>query len=220
MHHVSVAAIAVCGGFLGSTIHEWAKSSPTTIRARRFEVLSPAGATLSYWGPDNNPTIPAATPTGALLVFIDTNGIRRCQVGSRPGDFGPELVFYGKDGPSETRPSVYRSQERFSIALGSFEDPILSMHGHGLQRVSLGAIHGDAQPDPTEDQWGLSLRAGAVREGEPRPGADIGFFRRWDGSYHSLVTLNDGTGADWQAVAGRELKPIPLLKGPKSARTR
>jgi len=122
--HAAVAVVAICGGFLGATLHDWMKSAPANIRAKRFEVVGPTGKILSYWGPDSDPQIPAATNKGVLLVFMDPNGVRRCQFGASVGNYGPELLFYGKDGPSETRPQQYLPQPRFNIGLGYNDDPI------------------------------------------------------------------------------------------------
>jgi hypothetical protein len=204
--HVAVGMIAVFGGFFGSLLHGWMRPNLAAIRANRFEVVDTSGRVLSYWGPDRDPHIPAATRKGILLVFLDPDGVRRCEIGSRSGDYGPELLFYGKDGPSDVKPERYLSQPHFRAALGYNEDPILTMRGRGGSQVILGAIHGDA-PSPSEDQWGLSLRAWTVPAG-----ANIGFFRWWDGSYHASVAIRDGAGRNWEAAAGGELKALPIVK--------
>jgi hypothetical protein len=42
----------------------------------------------------------------------------------------------------------------------------------------------------------------------------MGYGRLWDGSYQSYITLANGAGKRWGAVAGEELKPLPLMKRP------
>jgi hypothetical protein len=166
-----VAVVAIGGGFVGSMIHDSFKISPTTIRAERFEVIG-AGRLLSYWGPDSDPQIPAETPKGSLMVFMDTSGTRRCQIGSRIGDYGPELKFYGKD-----------AKARVELGLQVYDDPGLMFSNRNTWRVLLGAIHGDA-PDPSEDSWGLRLRSENVR-------SSIGAYRSYDGTYSASVDLAD-----------------------------
>ena len=183
-----VAVVALTGGFVGSAAHDWVKTTPATIRAKRFEVVTTSGKALSFWGPDADPQIPTATPKGMLLVFMDPNGVRRCQIGSSIGDYGPELLFYGKDGPSEARHQQYLPQPRFQIGLGYNEDPGLVMRDGTIERVLLGAVHGDA-PGPSEDTWCLSLR-------EPtstlvRSRASLCAYRALDGSHGAQVLITD-----------------------------
>ena len=192
MDKTCVAAIALVAGFLGSLMHDWmrggtvataASSTPEVLRAKRFEVLSASGQTLSYWGPDSDPHIPASTPRGVLLVFMDTKGTRRSQIGSRIGDFGPELLFYDKDGPL---PGDQRriSEPRFALSLGYGDDPGLAMRGKTSWRILLGAEHGDA-PDPSEDTWGLRIRGGTTSE------VGMSGIRTYFGQYTSGVLVRD-----------------------------
>jgi hypothetical protein len=180
----SVAVIALVAGLLGGVIHDWmrggtvepaASSTPDVLRAKRFEVISASGQTLSYWGPDSDPHIPASTPRGVLLVFMDVKGTRRCQIGSRIGDFGPELLFYDKDGPLPGNQRQY-SDPRFAVGLGYNDDPALAMRNKTSWRILLGAQHGDA-PDPSEDTWSLRIRGGQTAE------AGVTGYRTYFGQY-------------------------------------
>lgn len=171
LNKVGVAVIAAGAGFLGSVIHDWTRSrtvaaatspAPDVVRAKRYEVVNGSGRVLSYWGPDSDPQIPAKTGRGVLMVFMDLNGTRRCQIGSRIGDYGPELLFYDKDGPSEGKRRQY-TEPRFGVSLYDNEDAVLAMRNRSSWRILLGAEHGDA-PDPSEDTWGLRIRGGATSE--------------------------------------------------------
>lgn len=182
-----VAVIALIGGFTGSAVHDRVRKASDAIQARRFEVVSASGKVLSFWGPDPDPQIPRTTPNGVLMVFMDSNGVRRCQIGSRIGDNGPELLFYGKDAPSERR-QKYLPQPRFAVALGYNEDPGLVMRDGTIERILLGAVHGDA-PSPSEDTWCLTLR-------EPtstllRSRANVCAYRAIDGSHGAQVLIID-----------------------------
>ena len=198
--NVVVVVIAVVGGYLRSALHDLMKPKPTTVRAGRFEVIDPSGRLVSYWGPDANPQIPAETPKGTLLVFMDPHGVRRCEIGARDGDNSPELVFFGTAGPS--------AGPRVGISLGGTGSPTLHMRGNDGDRMALGAMYGDVYGQ-RELGWGLSFRAPAVSAS-----AGIGYGRWWDGTYRSSVGLTNGTGKTWEVVAGDELKPLPLLWKP------
>lgn len=158
-----VFAIAVAGGFLGGVLRESTKHSSEVIRASRFEVLGPSGKVLSYWGPDSDRLIPAATPKGILLVFMDPEGVRRAQIGGSLGSYAPELLFYGKDGPLENGSRKYTPEPRLNVGLGYNDDPFLTMRDYMSPRVLLGASHGDA-PSAQEDDWRIAFvsRTGAV----------------------------------------------------------
>ena len=205
--NIVVALVAVAGGFVGSALHDLIKAKPTTIRAERFEVVESSGRLISYWGPDADPNIPSTAPKGTLLVFLDPHGVRRCQIGSSVGDYSPKLLFYGTDGPPD-KPQRYDAQPRLSIALGWTGSPVLNMRGQDGDQMALGAMYGDVYPD-REHGWGLAFRAWAV----PATAA-MGYGRWLDGSYRSYVNLTDGAGRSWDAVAGEELKPLPLMKRP------
>jgi len=110
-----VAVVAVAGGYLGSVLHERISTNSGVLRAQRFEVVGSSGNILSYWGPDSNPQIPATTPKGTILVFMDLHGVRRFQLGSRVGDYVPEFQLYGEDGP-RAEPKQY-VPERDSASL-------------------------------------------------------------------------------------------------------
>ena len=189
LKNVGVAAIAIAAGFFGSVIHDWTRVKHDVVRARRFEVVNGSGTIMSYWGPDANPQIPAATPKGVILVFIDPNGVRRCEIGSSPGDFGPELKFYGKLGPSEIRPQKYLPEPRFAVGLFAGDDPVLAIRGRDAWRITLGAEHGDA-PDPSEDTWGLRIRGGATSS------AGVTGYRTYFGQYTAGVWARD-KGDSW-----------------------
>jgi hypothetical protein len=188
--HAATIIIAACAGFLGSVAHDWIEAAQGTIRARRFEITDAGGRTMSYWGPEHS----SIGSRGVHLVFME-NGVQRCRIGT---GYGPGLEFYGKEGPSEGK------RPRFAVRLHYGDDAALTMADASGQRVFLGATHGDA-PDQSEDQWALWLRAR-----EERAGANIGFFRWWDGSYQAGVTLSDESGRKWEAVTPGKLKPLPL----------
>ncbi len=192
------------GGFAGSALHGLIGPKPTTVRAERFEIINSSGHLASFWGPDPDPQISPGTLRGTLMVFLDPNGVRRCQVGTSLGDYGPVILFSGKEGPRGA--SIQQDQYRLWLGLGDHEDPFLYMRGSNGSQVKLGAEHGDA-PGPGEDQWGLSLRAWQVRAA-----ASIGFTRWPDGHYRAGVHLDDGEGSRWNASAGAPLKPLPLVK--------
>lgn len=194
--NIIVAVIAVAGGFVGGVLHDQIQQKPSTLRAERFEVVDRSGRIASYWGPDADPQIPNSTPRGTLLVFSDLQGVRRCQIGSRSGDTGPELLFFGSGGPTDG--------PRVGIELGGTGSPSLHMRGQGGDKMDLGAMYGDVSGKP-ELGWGLSFRASDVRAS-----AGIGYGRWWDGTYRSSISLANGTGKIWEAVAGDKLKPIPL----------
>jgi hypothetical protein len=153
-----VAVVALGAGFVGSVARDWIATTPRTIRAKRFEVIGAADETLSYWGPDSDPRIPSTTPKGILLVFMDPSGSRRCQIGSRIGDYGPELLLYDKGGPSQVRRQEYVVDPRVSLTLGFNGDPLLAMRDHSTWRVFLGAEHGDA-PSVRDDDWRIMFRS-------------------------------------------------------------
>lgn len=202
----AVAVIAIASGVLGSVLYDLIKPKPTTIRAERFELLDPPGRLVSFWGPDGNHRIPSTSSKGALLVFEDPHGRRRCQIGSRIGDYGPELMFYGADGPSD-KPERFDSVPRVSIGLGGTGSPMLNMRGTRGDQMTLGAMYGDVPGEP-EGGWGISFRAWDIQAR-----AAMGYRHSWDGSYQSGITLSDGRGKSWNAAAG-ELRPLPLLKRP------
>lgn len=176
--NVLVAVIALGGGFVGSMIHDGMRTGSKAIRAERFEVVGTSDKVLGVWGPDSDPRIPDDTQKGILLVFMDTNGKRRCQIGSRVGDYAPELDFYGSD-----------SVERVNLGLAAGEDPILMLRNAVTWRVMLGAIPGDASREPSES-WGLRLRSGNVR-------SNIGAYLRPDGTYRASVDITDEKGRTW-----------------------
>jgi hypothetical protein len=185
-----VALVAVGGGYFGSVLHGWIGAAPDTIRAKRFEVVSTSGKTLSFWGPDSDPQIPAATPKGTLLVFMDPNGVRRVQFGTRTGDHGPELLFYDNEGPSEINPRQYLPEPRFSVELGYNDDPVLGMRDRSSWRVLLGAEHGDV-PSVKEDDWRIEFRS--------RAGATsyMGTHGVTTDRSQAYVGVRDGQGKRW-----------------------
>jgi hypothetical protein len=190
LKNVGVSLLAAGAGFLGSVIHDrgvihfWTRDSHEVFRAQRFEVVDHSGALLSYWGPDSNPQIPVSTPRGVILVFIDPKGVRRCEIGSRVGDFGPELKFYDESGPSEVEPRQSVPEPRFAVSLFYGDDPILAMRGRDAWRVLLGAEHGDA-PSPSEDTWSLRIRGGDESY------ALLTGYKTYFGQYGAGVLLRD-----------------------------
>lgn len=160
--YAPVALVSACFGFLGSLAHDWVRSVQKVVRAERFEVVD-AGKLVSYWGPDSDPQMPASTPKGVIMVFMDLNGVRRAELGSSPGDNGPELRFFDHNGPSEARFRRVVPEPRFVVRLGYNDDPELGMRGPKDWRVTLGAAHGD-MPDPAEDSWALHIRGGQTAD--------------------------------------------------------
>jgi hypothetical protein len=186
-----IAVVAVAGGYLGSVLHEWISANSGVLRAQRFEVVGSSGSVLSYWGPDSNPHIPAATPKGALLVFMDTEGVRRFQLGSRVGDYAPELQMYGKDGPrAEAQQSV--PEPRLLITLGYDDDPFSGMRDHQRLRVLLGAEHGDA-PSIEEDDWGITFKSRTNAQ------SYLGTHGVNPEKSQAFVTVRDDQGNVWTA---------------------
>jgi hypothetical protein len=178
---ISVAAIALVAGFLGSMMHDWMRgvtvtaatsSLPDVLRAKRYEVVSESGRILSYWGPDDS-KLPASTPRGTLLVFMNARGERGVEFGSRTGDKGPTLNFYDRN-----------HRERVRLALSQGDDPLLGLSSTDVDGVVLlGTIEGDVWTDKPGDSWGLRLRsrkarstifAGQWRDGIHRAGVRIG----------------------------------------------
>ena len=181
-----VAAVAIVGGFLGSAIHGWTQAKRDILRAKRFEVIDDSGTVLSFWGPETRAEIPATTPKGVMLVFRDPKGVRRCEIGARVGDFGPQLNFYDKSGPSEFKPSQFVPQPRFAVSLFYGDDPVLAMRGRDAWRVLLGAEHGDA-PGPGEDTWSLRIRGG------PASYALVTGYKTHFGQYGAGVLLRENS---------------------------
>jgi hypothetical protein len=184
LKNAAVTLIAATAGFFGSVIHDWTGDSHEVFRAKRFEVVDGSGAVLSYWGPDSNPQIPVTTPKGVILAFIDPKGVRRCEVGSQAGDFGPELKFYDESGPSEIKPRRSVAEPRFAVSLFYADDPVLAMRGRDAWRIELGAEHGDA-PSPGEDTWSLRIRGGPASE------AMVTGYKTYFGHYGAGVLLRD-----------------------------
>jgi hypothetical protein len=202
LRHGIVVALAMCSGYLGAALRDWTRKAPPAIRAERFEVVGQSGNVLGYFGQDSDTRM-----HNVLLVLLDPRGVRRCEVGVG-GNYDPHLLFYDKNGPPD-KPERYDSQPRISIGLGWSGSPTLAMRGTGGDEMRLGAIHGDVYGEP-ELGWGLSFRAWTV----PAT-ADIGYFRWWDGSYRSSITLANGAGKHWQAIAGDALKPLPIVTRPQ-----
>jgi hypothetical protein len=187
--------LSLGAGYAGSALHMWINSSKgtRTIHASRIELTDDSGRTVISLRANR------ATHTGgdgeAALAFTDPRGFRRIELGMSGGNNTPFLRFYGSD-----------SRQRIGLLLGYDDDPALQLCDSNRIRAVLGATHGDA-PSSAEDQWGLSFRA--QKEGA---GASIGFNRWWDMSYQAGVTLTDGSGRTWKAVAGSDLKPNPLIR--------
>jgi hypothetical protein len=184
LEKTGVAVIALAAGFLGSVLHNWVRGSrvtvpaaPEVLRAKRYEVVNGSGRVLSYWGPDNDPSIPASTPKGTLLVFMNAKGQRGAEFGSRTGDNGPTLNFYDRD-----------HRERVRLALSQGDDPILGFSSIDRDgAVLLGAIEGDVWVDKPGDSWGLQLRSGNAR-------SVISAIEWPDGTHRSAVVVRDERG--------------------------
>jgi hypothetical protein len=197
--------LAIAGGFCGSVLHDWVKGQTDVVRARRYEVLGPAGKVLSYWGPDDSPRIQPGTPKGIILVFVDPSGVRRAQFGTGLGSYVPELLFFGKEGLLRNGPPEISPEPRFSVGLGYDEDPFLTMRSRNGWRVLLGAAHGDA-PSPGDDDWGISFvtRTGA--------NAYVGTHGVNPGASQAFVTVRDDKGQSWSVPPQfhYEIEKIPI----------
>jgi hypothetical protein len=175
-----MTVLALCAGFVGSALHGWMKTSPEAVRAERFEVVDTSGKVLSFWGPDNDPTIPASTPKGTLLAFMNAKGQKGCELGSRTGDYGPTLNFYDRD-----------RRERVRLALSQGDDPFLGFSSSKIEgTVLLGTIEGDVVTDKPGDSWGLQLRSGNVR-------SSIAASEWFDGTHRAGVSVKDEEGRYW-----------------------
>jgi hypothetical protein len=175
-----ITVLALCAGFVGSALHERMKTNPKTTRAERFEVVDASGKVLSFWGLDNDPKIPASTPKGTLLAFMNAKGQRGCELGSRTGDHGPTLNFYDRD-----------RIERVTLALSKGDDPILAFSSSKIEgTVLLGTIASADDPDKPGDSWGLRLRSGNVR-------SSITASEWFDGTHRAGVTVRDEERRYW-----------------------
>jgi hypothetical protein len=172
-----VAVVALCAGFLGSASYECLRAASGTVRAKRFEVVSPAGRLLSFWGQDDDPSLPATTPKGTLLVFMNAKGQRGAELGSVTGNNGPTLNFYDR---------THRQRVRLGLTQG--DDPFLGFSSNAREgSVFLGSLHGDVWTDKPGDSWGLRLRSGNVR-------AAITAVEWSDGTNRAGVTVVDERG--------------------------
>jgi hypothetical protein len=185
--------LAVAAGYFGGALRErlYQARSLDKVSAARFEVLDGAGRPVVVLA--SNPLPQGHQDAGAALTFTDPRGVRRCELGTSLGDSTPFLRLYGGDGA-----------ERVRVQLGYRDDPVVTLRDGQRIRAILGARHGD-MAGPSEDKWSLSLFG--RKEGVA---ADIGFQRWLDDSYQAAVTLLDGTGREWRAVAGEPMKPVPI----------
>jgi hypothetical protein len=189
-------ALALTAGYAGAALrgHPDPTGLHATVRATRFELVDSSGRAIAILAA--NPASPGGGDAGAALVLTDPRGVRRCELGISRGNSAPFLRLYGGDGA-----------ERVGVLLGYHDDPVLTLRDAQRIRTILGARHGDT-PGPSEDQWGLSLYG--RKEGAD---ASIGFYRWADDTYQAAVTIRDGAGRKWEAIAGGPLRPIPLSKG-------
>jgi hypothetical protein len=172
-----VAVVALCAGFLGAASYEWVIGMPGTVRANRFEVVSPGGRLLSFWGKDDDPSIPASTPKGTLLVFMNAKGQRGAEFGSVTGNNGPTMNFYDRN-----------HRQRVRLALTQGDDPFLGFSSNERDgSVFLGSLHDDLWTDKPGDSWGLELRSGNVR-------ATLTAVEWFDGTNRAGVTVQDERG--------------------------
>lgn len=186
LEKTGIAVIALAAGYLGSVAHDWvrgktasAATSPLeVVRAKRYEVVNESGGVLSFWGPDNDPRIPATTPKGTLLAFMNARGQRGVEFGSRTGDKGPTLIFFDRN-----------HRERVRLALSQGDDPILGLSSTVTEgAVLLGAIEGDVWTDKPGDSWGLRLRSWKARSSI--------FASEWhDGTHRAGVAVADERGS-------------------------
>jgi hypothetical protein len=202
----TIFVIAVAGGFLGSSLHERVGTDSDVVRAKRYEVIGQSGKVLSYWDPDSNPRLQPETPKGLLLVFMDPDGVRRAQIGSSIGSYAPELLFYGRQGPSESRPRESPREPRLRIGLGYNDDPLLTMLDGSTRKVLLGAYHGDA-PSAQKDDWRITFMS--------QTGAAVymGTHGVNSGRSQAFVTVSDDKGLSWSLPTDfhYEIERIPIV---------
>ncbi len=183
---LGMTVLALSAGFLGSVLHDWTmgrpvappQPAPGVIRAKRFEVVDASGRALSFWGPDDDSSLPPTTPRGTLLVFLNARRQKGIEFGSRSGDLSPTLRFYDRN-----------DRERVRLAFAQGDDPYLGFSGSQIEgTVVLGAIESDVLTGKPGDSWGLKLRSRGAR-------ASI-FSSHWEGAQPAAgVNISDGRGA-------------------------
>ena len=138
----TILLLAVAGGFCGSSLHEWTKVDSDVIRAKRYEVVGQSGKILRFLGPGRQTRKSRRGPLEECsLVFMDPDGVRRAQIGSRVGDYAPELLFM------ERRPVGKRNSGVFV--------PTAVQYRAGLQRRP---IPNDAGPEGLASSFGCFSR--------------------------------------------------------------
>jgi hypothetical protein len=125
--------LALGAGYAGAVLHTWLNQTKAsaTIRATRFELVDPSGKTIAFWTP--NPAVRTGGDAGAVMVFADPRGVRRCELGMSGGNSAPFLRFYGED-----------RAERVGVMLGYNSEPLILLRDSHAIRATLGANHGDA----------------------------------------------------------------------------
>jgi len=162
------------GGFVTSTHELSAASKGTVVRATRFELVSPDGKPLAYWGEQDHDVV---------LAFTQRHGKERAVLGLDSANL-PFLTLAGTDG-----------SDRATLRLGWCQRPILAMEDENRTgRVLLGFLASDA-PSVEEENWGLALGAPALWHGL----ASIGYFRDVDGKRRGFAGGFDEKGGHWIA---------------------
>ncbi len=199
-----IAGIALVAGFLGSLVHDWVRDVTSTrgvnevLRAQRYEIVSRSGRVLSYWGPDDDPNIPASTPRGTLLVFMNEKWTKGGVFGSESGNNGPTLRFYDRN-----------QSERVSLELRQGGDPLLAFNStNRAGAVLLGAIdQSDLWTDKRGDSWGLRLRSGNAQS--------IVFASEWTGGMPQSGVIVVGLQGTMGAAARSQgtIRPLcPVMR--------
>lgn len=148
-----IVITAFVGGLLGGVIVTQLNrtypqvGSPEVIRAQQFELVDKNGATLAFWGTDENKNV--------VLAFAKTRQMsRQVQSNLKEGknqrmsigvlaDGSPWIGFMGTDG-----------HPRFQLHLTEYDKPFMMLEDENGPRVALGLDQSDTH-DPADDDWTL-----------------------------------------------------------------
>jgi hypothetical protein len=162
--------LAACAsGFLGGTLASQGRveaTSPSVVRASRYELVNGAGAVVAYWEVDPG--------NGIRLRFLPRRGSSAIDIGV----FADGQPFLRMDGRDE--------KNRLALELDAADRPLLVMSDQRWEgRVILGFNEPDT-PDPTWDNWGLRFHAA----GSEKTVAGIGTMKRSDGRVEGFLTVS------------------------------
>jgi len=138
---------ACVSGFLGGILapHDHVEaSSPSVLRASRFELVNGAGATVAYWEVDSKDNVRLRLLPRREGAAVDVGVF---------ADGQPFLRMGGRDG-----------KNRIALELDAADKPLLAMGDERWQgRVVLG-FNGPDTPDAAWDNWGLRFHAPGRKE--------------------------------------------------------